>query len=278
MPLLLKETLLYLYLFLTGAALGSFYYTLYKRILYFFYSKERKNYTLREKYYHLFFKPSFCYVCKNPIPLKNLLPVAGFFLSKGKCPHCRSPISLSYLLWEVTGGILLPYFYFHYRTAAFLTTLLFFQILLIGMIDYSKLFIDPENLAVLLFIEVIYVLLTAPWTSLYFWQYTLMKTGLFSGIFALLYFFSKGKKLGFGDVLLVSVLSFYFDFGEMIAILILSSTGSILYILFYKKNLRSYAPLGFFLSLASVTVLFTGPFVPLSFPESIEEVLPLFFH
>ncbi|GIX41965.1 MAG: hypothetical protein KatS3mg129_1698 [Leptospiraceae bacterium] len=245
----------YFYLFFIGASLGSFYKTLYDRILYFFYSPARKQYSLKEKYKKLFLKPSFCYNCNNKIPYKYLIPVFGFFITGRKCYHCQFPLSLHYFLWEISGGLLLCYFYYFYDIFGFLYVLIIFHFLISGLIDFKKFFLDYENI-IFIYIWGFLINHINSYNNLYD---LLLKTGLFIFIFLLLFIIGKGKKFGFGDIILIGAISITFNIPEILIIINIGALGSIFYIFFYKKNRNAYAPLGFFLSLASIVILVLKP-------------------
>ncbi len=246
----------YLYLFFLGASIGSFYKTIYDRILYFFYSNDRKKYTLKEKYINLFFKPSFCFNCKNKINSIYLLPIFGYIIARGKCKNCNTKISYQYIFWEVSSGILICYFYYFFDFISILYLLIFFHFLITGLIDLKKFFIDYENIIFLYLFGIIQFLFNFGISNLYS---LIIKFLIFFSLILLIYFLGKGKKFGFGDVILIGAISIIFNIPEILVILHIGSIGSILYILFYKKNKKAYAPLGFFLCTGSIVILLFQP-------------------
>lgn len=259
MQILLSENIYnfikYFYLFFLGASIGSFYKTILDRIFYFFYSKERKKLTLKEKYIKLFFQPSFCYYCKNKISFTNLIPIFGYFIAKGRCSNCKVKLEFEFLYWEFLGGFLILYFYYFYNWLGFLYEILIFHFLLISYVDFKKFFIDYENVIFLYVFGVILVmLLNEDLKSI------LLRFLIFTFLFVGLYYLSKKKGLGFGDIILIGAISILFSIWEIILILNFSALGSILYILLYKKNKKSPAPLGAFLSLFSIFFLILQPF------------------
>ncbi len=247
----------YIYLFFLGASLGSFYKTIYDRILYFFYSNIRKQFTLKQKYYHLFFQSSFCYNCKKPIKKLYLIPIIGFFLTKGKCNNCQIPLSKEFLFWEIAGGTLLCYFYYFLDILSFIIIIILFHFYISALIDFKKFFLDYENMIFLYIFGLIYNILQYDVSNLNFIFLRMMILILF---FFILYILGRGKQLGFGDLILVGAIGLIFDILEIIIIINLGAIGSILYIILYKKNKKAYAPLGFFLSMVSIIVLIFKPF------------------
>lgn len=93
-------------LFFYSASLGSFYKTLALRILRFFYQKERKNFNFFEKFRIIFTKPSSCESCDVRINSLYLIPIFGYFFTKGKCSHCEASIGVQNPAFELAfGGI-----------------------------------------------------------------------------------------------------------------------------------------------------------------------------
>jgi len=252
----------YLYLFFIGSAIGSFYKTIYDRILYYFYSPKRKEFTLKQKYKELFFKPSFCYNCKNKISYKYLIPLLGFFLTKRRCNYCKTTLNYDLLLWEVLGGILICYFFYFYEFIAFLYVLIVFHFLIVAFIDRKKYYIDYENLFFLYLWGIILFFFNNDFSNS---SYLIIKVSIFFIFFLVLFLLGKGKKLGFGDILLLLSISIVFEIPEILIIINLGAMGSIIFILFYKRNKYAYAPLGFFLSFASIGILLIKPLDLLNF-------------
>ena len=256
------EIFKYIYLFFLGSSLGSFYKTIYDRILYFFYSPIRKELSTKQKYYNLFFTPSFCYNCKTKISYLYLIPIFGFFFTKKRCKHCGTTLSMDFLLWELFGGIILCYLFYFDGLLAFLYVLIIFHFMIAGLIDLKKYFLDYENI---LFLYIFGLILFFIEWDLNYIYYFLLKFFIFLFIFLFLYFLGKGKKFGFGDIILIGAISIIFEITEILIIINLGAIGSIIYILLYKKNSRSYAPLGFFLSFASIIIIIFRPIFYLVF-------------
>jgi leader peptidase (prepilin peptidase) / N-methyltransferase len=251
------EIFKYIYLFFLGSSLGSFYKTIYDRILYFFYSPIRKELSIKQKYYNLFFTPSFCYNCKTKISYLYLIPIVGYFFTKKRCKHCGIPLSIDFLLWELFGGFLLCYLFYFYGLLAFLYVLMIFHFIIAGLIDLKKFFLDYENILFLYIFGLILFFIEWELSNIY---YFLLKIFIFLFIFLVLYLLGRGKKFGFGDIILIGAISIIFEITEILIIINLGAIGSIIYILLYKKNKHSYAPLGFFLSFACIIVIIFRPF------------------
>lgn len=83
---------------------------------------------------------SACPKCKQPIAFYDNLPVLSWLMLKGRCRHCRTKISLRYLLIELLTGALFVACYWYF--GATLSTLKYcvFAFLLLGLI-----FTDSET-------------------------------------------------------------------------------------------------------------------------------------
>lgn len=47
-----------------------------------------------------FFQKPFCWHCRQALTWKEYVPLVGFWLSKGKCPHCQEPLGLKIPILE----------------------------------------------------------------------------------------------------------------------------------------------------------------------------------
>lgn len=54
----------------------------------------------------MIFKPSRCPCCEHRLGVPDLFPVLSWFLSKGRCRHCKTPVSGRYPLIELVTGLL----------------------------------------------------------------------------------------------------------------------------------------------------------------------------
>ncbi len=76
--------------FVIGACLGSFYNVCIQRYL----SGES-----------IIYPPSHCPRCGHKLSWKENIPIASFFLLKGKCAHCKEKISLLYPIVEIISAL-----------------------------------------------------------------------------------------------------------------------------------------------------------------------------
>ncbi len=94
------------YLFLGGLILGSFLNTCIHRL---------------PRGESIVAPASHCPNCGQRLGWLDLIPLAGFFLLRGRCRYCHKAISWRYPLVELVLGLLLVFFYFFLDSGMFLT-------------------------------------------------------------------------------------------------------------------------------------------------------------
>lgn len=196
----------YPFVFVIGASLGSFYFNLSHRISIYFYTSQRKTFKGWARWREILLTPSHCEDCGESISSKNLIPILGYFLSRGECKNCAYPIPLIYPIGEFLFG-LFGVAFFAISTNFLLTILLLLLSghLLISMFtDYRYFSLDYENL--------IWIFLWGFTVNLILeGRFPLMEDYLvligFFGFFLVIYLFYP-KGLGFGDVLFAPVFAF----------------------------------------------------------------------
>lgn len=156
---------------------------------------------------------SFCFSCGRKIPWYDLFPVVSFFLLGGNCRRCASKISIQYPLVELCAGILFAGAFWKLFEGAislqFLTLLPLHFIavsflLALSVYDFRHKII-PDNF-VWPFIAVgflVALLRFIPSSHDFPHLLDLLGGPILFLLFAGLWFFSKGRWMGFGDAKLV---------------------------------------------------------------------------
>ncbi|TGM00321.1 prepilin peptidase [Leptospira jelokensis] len=139
-------------LFFFGASLASFYTTLGDRILFYCYERGRKEFQGLKRWKVIFSKPSHCPNCQTAITKQHLVPIFGWFLTKGKCNQCRVEIPKVYPLTEFLFGLIAIFVFFISESLPGTFCLLFFfgHLLIAMFTDAKKLSLDYENLPFLI--------------------------------------------------------------------------------------------------------------------------------
>jgi leader peptidase (prepilin peptidase)/N-methyltransferase len=241
--------MIYIFLFLLGAVLGSFYNVLIYRI---------------PRGMSIVKPPSHCPSCKTPIKWYNNIPIISYILLRGKCPNCSAKISIRYPLVEAFGGFLavLSYYKWGFSITALGLYAFFSLLLVLSLIDWDT-FSLPEPL--MLGGTVLGVI-----TSVFREDFSLYESllGILAGAlpFLLIYlYYKKVRKfegLGFGDVELMALIGSWTGIWGVISAVFLGSLFGLLYVLpimIKHKSMNFAIPFGPFLALGCfVGVVFDG--------------------
>lgn len=263
------EISLYFFIFLFGLVIGSFLNCVIYRLA-------LPNFSFRKNLGGLK-NISYCPECEHKLAWYDLIPVFSYFWLKGKCRYCKRRISIQYPAVEiatvlvfllvvssnlpevrpplVSGGLtsvetLINIFYL----------LIIFSLLLIIFVYDLRHYIIPDKIV---FPAILIVLLY----NLVFNPGFLFSNALWAGLlpalfFFALFFFSKGKWLGFGDVKLALFMGLFLGLPNILVALFLAVFfGGIMglgLIIFGKKSLKSEMPFGPFLAIGTLIAMLYG--------------------
>lgn len=278
---------IYLFLFVSGSALGSFLNVVSLR-----FDPER------DKLFQNIYGRSHCPYCKKELQWYELIPFFSFALQLGKCRSCKTKLSLQYPLVELLCGLgfvfvtyklflihptlrlllinqSIPVLYF--LIAVWILT--FLSLMLMSIIDfYHRIIPDSINIFIgILGLAVVgykYFMPTDMTGGSFLGHYVLMFTfgnpllnhlvGLFFGAVFLgaLYVISRGRGMGFGDVKLATALGLLMGWPDIaLALMLAFITGSILslaLIFLNRKTIKDYVPFGPFIAMGVFLVFFFG--------------------
>lgn len=231
---------------------------------------------------------SACDHCRHKLSWLELIPVLSYIGLGGRCRSCHAKISLYYPVIEILTGLL-----FFLTVFSILGTSIFFD-----MFDIRYLFVTSyflyiiSSLVIVFFADLKYGIIPfkivfAAIIITFLWYFLLpilhlqnlaipflalednyLFTYLISGLGALSFFFliflaTKGKGMGFGDVVYAFLMGFILGFPNIVlGLYIAFLTGAfvaILLVLFRIKKLKGGSvPFGPFLILGTVISLFWG--------------------
>lgn len=209
---------------------------------------------------------SHCDRCKHVLAWYDLFPVLSFLFLRGRCRYCGKKLSLQYPLIELlTGGIFLSVFVFGSYALTWegiSAMLLGFGVassfIVLGMIDI-KYGILPDKVILFGTLLVFLNLLFHPQALLFH-----LLTGLcYSVFFLLIYVFTRGKGMGFGDVKLAFFLGMFLGFPHVLtAAYVAFLTGAIVAIILVLIGKRKFhggaIPFGPFLIFGTVVGYYFG--------------------
>ncbi len=225
-------------IFLLGLAIGSFLNVVIYRL---------------PKSISLSHPRSACPSCQAPIAAYDNIPVVSYLLLRGRCRHCRSPISLRYPLVELITAILFLVVYLDKGINMQLPLYLLFLsfMISIALIDIDTGLILDKQLMFLLGTGVV-LNMAFPFIA---WRDAL--TGMLAGAGAMYLIAFLGKmmlkreSLGFGDVKFAAVAGFYLGMVPTLAAAYIGFLLAFVAIVISKalqKSMPRHIPLGPFLA------------------------------
>lgn len=245
-------------LFVLGLAVGSFLNAVIYRL--------HEGRSIAEKH-------SICPRCKHRLAWYDLIPIASFFMLRGKCRYCKRPISWIYPLvelvtafsfvviylsecgmWNVECGFRfnIPDSIFH---ILFQFTFVCFLIL-IFVYDFKHYLILDK------------VVLPAAVLALFYqgyqgnWGMAILGGALLAGFFWALYLVSRGRWIGFGDVKLGLFLGFLVSWPATLALFFIAylsgAAVSLALLAMGGKKMRDRLPFGTFLTFAAFIAMLWG--------------------
>lgn len=207
---------------------------------------------------------SCCPKCSHQIGALENIPVVSYLLLKGRCKHCKTPISLRYPLIEALTGILigLVAYKFGYTSTTVFTWIFTFSLITLTFIDLDTQLLPDDITLPLLWLGLIFNL-NAGFVDL--------KSAVIGAIAGYLILWSvywlfkivTGKEgMGYGDFKLLAAIGAWFGWQLIPAVILLSSVlGAVIgigMIITRGKTGNTAIPFGPFLALAGIAALFFG--------------------
>ena len=214
--------------------------------------------------YNLFTPRSACPQCKAPITALQNVPVLSWLVLRGKCAHCRTPISARYPMVELLGGALAMLAAWRYGYSAALAFALVYMWVMLALtfIDLdTQLLPDDLTLPLLwagliantfgVFTDLASAVLGAAGGYMILWS-------VYWG-FRLL---TKKEGMGFGDFKLLAAIGAWTGWQVLpVAILVSAGLGAVigsLVLWLAKKGADTRIPFGPYLALGGIVALLWG--------------------
>jgi len=220
-----------------------------------------------------------CDSCKKTISWYDNIPLLSFLILRGKCRHCKKPILPLHLMVEVLTGVLFVWWYwggfiFFKLTQAPYSILQPIFWLAVGVIliyifiiDLNYMIIPDKAVIALAGLAIMYRLsLVASGIMQVSDLYKTIAAALVSSsFFFALWFFTKGKGMGFGDVKLSIPLALLLGAQKTIVGLffsfVIGALVGLSLIMFGKSKMKTAIPFGPFLVVGTVISLIWGDFI-----------------
>lgn len=207
---------------------------------------------------------SACPHCGHQITALENIPVISYLFLKGKCSHCKTPISVRYPLIEVLTGTLtgLIAWKFGYSSTTLLASIFTFALIALTFIDFDTQLLPDDITLPLLWLGLLFNLNVG---------FTDLKSAVIGAAAGYLILWSiywlfkliRGKEgMGYGDFKLLAAIGAWFGWKLLPAVILLSSTlGAIIgiaLILLTKRGKEVPMPFGPFLAIGGIAALFFG--------------------
>ena len=205
----------------------------------------------------IIFPSSHCPKCKESIRWYNNIPIVSYLLLKGQCGYCDKNISFRYFIVELVSSLLWMWTYYYINTYQnqFLFLIISSCLLVIFFTDYEHFFI-PIELNFLIFISILFNFLIFDINNL---KYHFFSMSVLSGYFLLILLLSsyllKKETMGYGDIILIAVTTFWVGLIDGMITVFIASIFSIIHWLVLKINTKDkniILPFGSTISLAAV--------------------------
>ncbi|MBL8029792.1 MAG: prepilin peptidase [Candidatus Doudnabacteria bacterium] len=214
-----------------------------------------------------------CAFCGHVLSVGDLVPVLSYLGLGGKCRYCHKKISPRYLIIELATGLAYLLAFTSFMPSDLVSGLLFLKVLVGISILVSVFVIDLENFLILdsviffgfavsLVLNLVLDRLSGDWGS-----GSLLIQGLLGALaaslpFFLIWYFSRGRMMGFGDVKLALFMGMLLGLkGVLVGLyvgIIIGGICGVCLLLFAGKNLKTKLPFGTFLSVGAFIALFWG--------------------
>ncbi len=216
----------------------------------------------------IFLGRSQCDSCRKTLSYRDLVPFFSFIALNGKCRYCKKPLSLYYPMVELLTGILFVITYLmvakesiKYGEFAFflfivsVLIVIFFTDLKYGLIPFVVIF--PA-----IILSFLYVILNTQYAI----PNRLLSALGAAGFFLAIFLITRGRGMGFGDVVLAFFMGVLLGFpGIVVALYVAFLTGTIVSLILIlggkKKFFGSTIPFGPFLILGTFISLFWGEMI-----------------
>lgn len=255
---MISEKIIIVFVFLFGLSIGSFL----------------NCYIYRLKIGESLKGNSFCPSCKHKLSVFDLIPLLSFLFLKGKCRYCDKKISFQYPIVEFFTGFLFVGTFLSFGTFVsfqsillLILVLISFSLLIVIFVYDLKHYIIPNKVIYpTIGVVSLYIFLTGLFAN----NLSIIANHLIAGVlsfifFFSIFFFSKGRGIGFGDVRYSFLMGLLLGYPDILVGLFLSFfIGAIIgvtLIAFKIKERKDMIPFGPFLVTGTFVAFFWGEII-----------------
>lgn len=221
-----------------------------------------------------------CVRCNKNLSWYELIPVFSFLGLRGKCKDCKAPISFQYPVIELTTAIVFIILYtkvflvqgFNFLSlTSFLGSAILASLLIVILVYDFKHKIIPNKIV---YPFIVFALASILWKAIFVPGFVavpfLLAGFVLAAPFLLIWLFSKGKAMGFGDVKLALGMGFVVGLSASLAVFLLSfwigAIVGLFLIALSRASLKTQVPFAPFMILAFFIVTTWGVTISSLFP------------
>lgn len=216
-----------------------------------------------------------CVSCLNQISWYDLVPLASFFILRGKCRQCGEAIRWQYPLVELYSGLIFVFSFLmfgHLGLAYWLFVVFLLELFLIfGLIDFYYLILPDILIAIMAGGMTVFMVYQRYGAGAGYGLYNtelinnLLSTAVLFLVLFVPWLISGGRWLGLGDAKLIGAVGLAFGFkGAAVALyggVVVGALVGLFMWLSRRATLKSKLPLGTFICIAATLYIFANPWV-----------------
>lgn len=206
------------------------------------------------------FPVSHCPKCDRAIAPYDNIPILSFLILRGKCRHCREPISWQYPLVEALNGVfyLFTFYWFGLSWLTLIYALFISAMLVVAIVDFQHKIIPDEISIGGIPVGLALAILILPLSWIDSLLGILIGGGILFAVSRIWLIVFKEEGMGDGDIKLMAMVGAFLGWKIAILIIILGSfVGSVVGII-AMRNLKAQVPFGTFLAPVAIFCIFWG--------------------
>lgn len=212
-----------------------------------------------------------CLSCGKELSFKDLIPLVSHIFLKGKCRYCKTPYGIESFVVEIIYGLLFvvlsnliilkQFDFYHMFFWAFYYTLLFVVLGVMALYDKKHTYVPVYFLMLYSVLCLLMLLMRYVSDPTYL---VLLGPIVISLPFLIIWIVSKGKAIGFGDIILFLGVGSFFGIAEGFSVVLISVwIGAIVGLIMKLTNIgikrgTSEIPFVPFIIISFLIILFTG--------------------
>jgi len=206
----------------------------------------------------IIYPPSHCLACKKPLMWHHNIPILSYLFLKGNSYCCDKPISIQYPIVELISALLWiwSYYYIPDISTKLLFLILSSLLLVIIFTDY-RYFIIPIEINITMFFS---ILIYKIYNSMVIFDNLLFMIIILTSfilIVLLTTYLMKKDTMGYGDIVLIGVISLWLTWVDILVIIFFSCILSLIqWSMIYLKTRKRNIQLPFGSALSFVTIIY----------------------